>query len=106
MGGGGKKRSTSVDSAHSTDLFVGFDKSNIVEDVRTADIYNVTKQGSSIAKKKRVMKAENTKPNKKPREDDKVLKRPAAGKCDQGVKDKNSKRPAAAVSEAMVEAAM
>ena len=108
LGGGGKKRSNSVDSAHSTasDLFVGFDKSNIVEDVRTADTYNVTKQGSSIAKKKRVMKAANTKPNKKPRGDAKVLKRPAAGKCEEGVKDKGLKMPAALISEAMIEAAM
>ena len=86
-------------------MFVGFDKNNIVEDVRTADTYNVTKQGSSIPKK-RVMNATNTKPNKKPRDDANVLKRPAAGKCEQGVKYKGLKIPAALVSEAMIEAAM
>ena len=106
MGGGGKKKSNSLDAAHITDLFAGVDKSNIMEDVRTAGTYNVTKQGNTIAKKKRVMKAADTKPNKKPRGDEQVLKRPAAGKCEQGVKDKGLKRPAASVSEAMIQAAM
>ena len=95
-------------------MFLGFDKNNIVKDVSTADTYNVTKQGSSIPRK-RVMKAMGKNPNTKPVAGANISKKPAAKNSKKHVSVTMLKRPAAAgslkkpadeVSLTMIEAGM